>query len=396
MIQAMKKRIYITYKYRLDPTKEQQNFFAQFAGSVRFVFNKSLEKIKQAVDAGLKIPTYTDLTKRLPYMKAQEETAWLSTIHSQILQQGIKDLSEGVDAFFSQKKQKKSSRGFPKFKKKGQRESFRYPQSIRCKDGKVYLPKIGWVRYRDSRPIEGVIKQAAVKLIGQHWYVCIACSIEIEVPEFHITEDTVLGIDVGIKNYISASDGMKIDNPSHLKHMLEKLRHLSKSLSRKKKGSKNWFKMRAKIQRLHIRITNCRRDFLHKQSTVLTDNQGVRAICIENLSIAGMVKNRKLARAISDASWGTFYEFLKYKCEWRGKKFLKVDRFYPSSKLCSSCGNKQDMPLHVRVFDCTACGMKLDRDINASINIRSAGTSELISCGEIRAGGLNEAGIGSF
>ncbi len=388
----MEKMFHKTYKYKLKPTKDQRNLFAQFAGAARFIFNIGLECVKRALDAGLPIPTYTAIANMLPLMKILEKTCWLKTIHSQVLQQSLKDLFESIEAYF--KKNKK--RGFPKYKKRGQRASFRYPQGVRCRDGMVYLPKIGWVRYCDSRPIEGTIKQATVKLIGAHWYVCIVCIVEIEVPEVHITEDKVLGIDVGIKNYISTSDGTKIDNPAYLYQLLEKLRYLSKSLSRKKKFSQNWYKTRNKIQRLHIRISNLRRDFIHKLSTVLTKNHGVLAICIEDLNIPGMVKNRKLARSISDASWGTLYEFLAYKCEWLGKRFLKIDRFYPSSKLCSSCGNKQDMPLHVRVYDCAVCGLRLDRDINASINIRSAGTSELIACGEIRIGVLNEAGIGGF
>ena len=252
------------------------------------------------------------------------------------------------------------------------------------------------MRYRDSRPLEGTIQQTTIKLVGEHWYVYLVCGVGIEIPEVSITENTVLGIDVGIKNYICTSDGRKIDNPSYLSQILQKLRYLSRSLSRKKKCSKNWFKIRSKIQRLYIYLSNLRRDFLHKLSSILAKSHGVSAICIEDLSIKNMVKNRHLSRAISDASWGTLYRFLQYKCEWLGKRFLKIDRFFPSSKLCSSCGNKQEMPLHIRVFECTACGLKLDRDINASINIRSAGTSGLLVCGEISVGGLSEAGIHGF
>jgi putative transposase len=387
----MKKMIYKTFKFKLKPTGAQRNAFVNYAGSARFVFNWGLELVKKALDAGYSIPRYTDIAKRLTLKKVQEETCWLTIIHSQVLQQSLKDLFESIEAFFKEK-----NRGFPKFKKKGRRTTFRYPQSIRCEDGRVYLPKIGWVRYCDSRPIEGRIKQATVKRVGVHWYVCLVCIVELEIPHVQITEDTVLGIDVGIRKYIATSDGRVLDNPSYLNKMLEKIRYLSRSLSRKKKFSKNWLKIKNRLQRLHTYISHIRKDFLHKLSTMLTKSQGVLAICVENLNVKGMVQNRRLSRAILDAGWNIFYEFLAYKCAWLGKRLVKIDQYYPSSQICSSCNHREDMPLNVRIFNCTVCGLKLDRDINASINIRSAGTSELLACGEIRKGGLKEAGICGF
>lgn len=378
----MEKKIVKAFKFRLKPNKDQRHLFSQFAGATRFVFNKGLEQIKHAFASGRKFPSYYDAAGKLVRMKLNDETTWLKKIHSQVLQQSLIDLYNGIEHFFTDKKNKKPRKiRFPKFKKKGQKASFRYPQGIRCEEGKVFLPKIGWVPYWDSRPLEGVIKQATVILQGEHWYVCVTCEINIDIPETIFSADDAIGIDVGISNYLTTSDGEKVPNPAYFFELLDKLRYLSRALSRKKKFSRNWQKCRLKLQRLHIRISNLRKDFLHKLSTILANNHGV--LCVEDLYIKGMVKNRKLARAISDAAWGKFYEFLQYKCKWLGKYFVKIDRFYPSSKLCSSCGHKQDMPLKIRAFDCESCDLEMDRDINASINIRAAGLADLINCGAI-------------
>ncbi len=392
---VMENKIVKTFKFRLKPNKEQKHLFAQFAGATRFVFNRALEQIKKASESGQKFPNYNDAASVLVRMKLNDETAWLKKIHSQVLQQSLMDLYNGINLFFTNRKNKKRRDiRFPKFKKKGHKASFRFPQSVQCEGGKVNLPKIGWVSYKNSRLIEGTIKQATIILQGEHWYVCIVCEIEIEIPEMHFSEDDAVGIDVGISCYIATSDGETIPNPAYFYVLLDRLRYQSKALSRKKRFSRNWQKCRLKLQQLHIRIANLRKDFLHKISTILANSHGV--LCVEDLHIKGMVKNRKLARAISDAAWGKFYEFLRYKCEWLGKCFVKIDRFYPSSKLCSECGNKQDMPLDIRVFHCELCDLKIDRDTNASLNIRAAGLADLRACGAIRLNGCNEAGSHGF
>jgi len=388
----MKKVIQQTFKYRLKPNKEQQIQLAQHAGTARFIYNWGLGMVKRALDGDLRMPSYYDLAGMLPAMKLSTVTEWLKKINSQVPQQALIDLFRALTVFFTAKNKKKSR--FPKPRRKGKHDSFRIPQNVKCENGKVYLPKIGWVPYRDSRPIEGKIKQATIKRIGKHWYICIVCEKEIDIDIVPISDDDAVGIDVGISCYAATSNREKIPNPAYLRAMLDTLRYLCRSLSRKKKYSENWKKCVSKIQQLHIRIVNLRNDFLHKLSTLIAKNHGV--VCVEDLNIKGMMKNRRLARSIADAAWGKFHEFMRYKCDWKGKHFKKIDRFFPSSKLCSSCGNKQDMPLDKRVFRCNSCGLKLDRDINASINILAAGLSALRACGATGDGQRSEAGIAGF
>jgi len=395
-MQLMKKIFQKTYKFRLRPTREQQQLCAQFSGASRFVFNFGLECIKRTLDAGTEIPNFSKLCKKLTQLK--DHKPWLRAVHGQMLQQALKDLDRSLNAWLQgmNKNNKKPRAGFPTFKKRHRRSSFRYPQFVRCENGSVYLPKIGWVPYYDSQSVEGIIKQATVKRQGNHWFVCITCDVEMEVPEIKVTKETVKGIDVGLTHLVTTSDGLQIPSERHLKRLLGRVRHLSQALSRKIKRSSNWKKCLDKLRRLHIKIANMRADFLHKLSTMLTENQGASMICVEDLNIKGLMKNPKLSRAIADASWGTLYRFLEYKCLWKGMVFKQIDQFYPSSKLCSGCGNKQEMPLSMREFHCAACELKLDRDINAAINIRSAGITELNACRETRVGGFGEAGICGF
>jgi len=381
------------HKFRLNPNKEQRIKFAQFAGCARYVFNHALASFLNALNGETKLPTYNDAAKKLPQMKESEETAWLKEVHSQILQQALMHLYKGITKFFKERISNPLIR-LPRFKRKGRKESFRYPQNIKVEDGKVFLPKIGWVRYRDSRTIEGSIKQAVIKKEAGHWYIIFFVEVEIDTTKVPIVDKEAVGIDLGLLCFAALSNGETIQAPAYLKKHLDKLRRLNKELSRKKKFSRNWYKCVAKIQRLHIRIKNLRNDFLHKLSTLLSKNHGV--VCMEDLNIKGMVKNSRLARSISDAAWGRFVSFLEYKCDWTGKHFVKVPRWFPSSKLCSSCGNKQDMPLHKREYHCKECGLVLDRDINASKNIRMAGLSILKACGAIGLSQRTEAGITGF
>ncbi len=386
----MRERLTKTHKYRLDPTNRQRLLLVQFAGCARYVYNRALVQIKKALGAKEIIPTYEDAANLLPFLRMAEETEFLADAPAQVLQQALMDLYLSVTAWFGSSTSDKK-RGMPGYRRRGKNDTFKYPQYIRCEDNKVWLPKIGWVKYKNSRSIPGEIKQAVVYKRGKHWYISINFIEEVDITMAPIREEEAIGIDVGISCYAATSDGNKVPNPKYLHNLLGKLRRLYRELSRKKKFSSNWKKCVAKIQQLHIRIKNLRNDFLHKLSTEIAKNHGV--VCVEDLNIKGMMKNRKLSRAIADAGWGTFLQFLQYKCAWTGKHFVKVNRWLASSKLCSTCGNKQDMPLHIRVFDCNACDLKLDRDINASINIRSAGMSALKACGEIANGQLCEARI---
>lgn len=377
-----------TFSYRLKPTSMQKTLFAQFAGSARFVFNYGLAQIKKAFEEKLKIPTFVHIANQLPLLKKSPETAWLKNTHSQVLQQSLKDLENALKHFFRRVKAKQKP-GFPHFKCKGVKDSFRYPQGIKCENGKVYLPKIGWVAYYNSQPVEGTIKQAVVKRRGAHWYIHIVCLIEREIKSQELSFDTAIGIDLGLEHFAYFSNGQIIENPRFLKHDLKKLACYQKRHSRKEKGSNNRKKSVIRLTKIHERISNKRKDFLHKLSTKIVENQDI--VVVENLSIKGMIQNRKLSRA--DAGWGTLLQMLKYKTEWHGKRYIEIDRFTPTSKLCSSCNNTQDMPLAIRRYMCKKCGLNLDRDFNAAINIRAAGLAVLNACGGMSTSLPNEAGI---
>ena len=347
-----------TFKYRLEPTNIQKDKLAQFAGSVRFVYNHGLALIKQALATKSKLPSYADLANLLPWMKRTEETAWLAEVHSQILQQALKDLEQALKAFWRRRAKKDAKPGFPGFRCKGKHDTFRYPQGFKHQEERVFLPKIGWVRHRNSRAIEGIVKQVTVKKEATGWFIAVTCSVEQEVHVVPITPVKAVGIDVGLTHFATTSQGVKIANPRYLKHDLVRLRHQQRLLSGKVKGSKNRKKQVQRVVALHQKIKNKRKDFTHKQSTQFVKNHDV--VAVENLH------------------------------------FVSIDRFKPTSQICSSCGNRQPMPLSNRIFNCQDCGLEQDRDINASLNIRSAGLAVLNACGGYDSGRPSEAGISSF
>jgi putative transposase len=381
-----------TFRCRLEPNALQRQLFARFAGCCRFVFNLGLANRKASYETGGQALSYADQCKALPEMKQSEETAWLREIHSQVLQQALKDLESAYQHFFRRVKDGDAP-GFPKFKKKGQKDAFRYPQGVKVKSGRIYLPKIGWVRYRDSRPVEGKILQGAARSVpqnareastikreGAHWFIALACNVEMPDPSpAAVTESRVVGIDVGLKSFAVLSDGTQIENPRFLKAALVKLRKAQRWLARKTKRSNNWKKQVARVVKLHVTVKNSRKDFAHKVSTAIVKNHDV--IAVEDLNIKGMVKNRHLSRAISDVGWKSLLNMLKYKAEWAGKHFVKIGRFEASSKTCSTCGAKKPMPLSIRTYACGGCGLEMDRDWNASLNIRAAGLAVLNACG---------------
>lgn len=387
------KTIQKTFHYRLKPTTEQKSKCMQFAGSRRFIYNYGLHLIKEAFEKKQKIPRYTDLANLLPLLKNTPDTAWLKETHSQVLQQTLKDLESSLKNFFRGLKTKQKG-GFPSFKKKGKNDSFRYPQGVKIDEDRIWLPKIGWIKYWNSRPLDGIIKQTTIKRQGEYWYVAIVCQVGIPAARVLVNRERAIGIDVGIANFACISDGTKIANPSFLKKKLNTLARLQRSLSRKKKGSNNRKKAIIKVVKKHIDIYNQRKNFAHQLSNTLVKNHDV--IVVEDLNIKGMVQNRHLARSIADVSWGMFFSFLKYKCDWYGKHFLSIDRFYPSSKICSSCGSKQDISLSQRVYQCTSCNMQIDRDWNASLNIRAAGLAVLNACEGSEVARSCEAGIPGF
>jgi putative transposase len=381
-----------SYRYRLEPDGNTRQLFARFAGSSRYLYNWALAARKSAYEESKKTLSYAEQCKLATQLKKEEETAWLAEIHSQVLQQSLKDLDTAYQNTFRRVK-KGQTPGFPRFKKKGQKDSFRYPQGVQVAEGKVFLPKIGWVPYCNSgykgvQPTTENLLQATVKREGKHWFVSFACEIEHQsaVP----FTGSAVGIDVGLKTFATLSEGTVIENPRFLKKQLRKLKIEQRRLKNKQRGSANRKKQAARIARLHTKVKNARKDFAHKASTTIVKNHDV--VVIEDLNIKGMVKNHKLARAISDVGWGQFLAMLEYKLKWAGKSIISINRFFASSQICSCCGAKKPMPLNLRTYDCAHCGLSLDRDLNAALNIRRQGMSQQL-VEVLSSGGTSEARI---
>jgi putative transposase len=374
------------FRYRAEPEPEQKEKFLRFAGARRFIFNRGLELRTITFQNEGKTISYFEQNNELTRLKKLPETAWLKEIHSQVLQQGLKDLDRGFQNFFRRVK-KGEKPGYPKFKKRGVRDSFRYPQGVKIEDDKVFLPRIGWVKFRKTRDIQGTIKETTIIQEGEHWYICFSCEWEIPTPlQAPIDEKRAVGIDVGIHRFATLAHGttndrIEIKNPKFLKKLLPRLRYLSRRLSKKTKKSKNRLKARIKLSKLHARIRNLRKDFVQQLSAEMIKNHDI--FCIENLDISHLLQEspKGLARAIADAGWRSFLHCLKYKAQERGKHIVEVGRYFASSQSCSHCRQLQKMPLSIREYDCPNCGLKIDRDYNSAIVLKAAGMSVLQACG---------------
>ena len=360
-----------SYKYRIIPTKAQQVLINKHIGSCRFVYNLALET-KQTAYAGNKINLDCfDLIKQLPDLK--EKCVWLSEVSSMSLQQSIIDMDRSFTNFFNKKSE------FPKFKNKHDKLTYRIPAKIKIDtiNNKLYIPKFreGIKIVFEREPI-GIIKSCTIsKTSTNKFFVSILIENGKELPvKPPIDVNNSIGIDMGIKSFITLSDGSKISNPKYLKNDIIRLKVLQRRASRKLKGSQNRKKANLFVARKHEKIANRRIDFIHKLTYELTCENQATTICIEDLAVSNLLKNHKLAQAISDVSWSKFIEILSYKCDWYGKNLVKVDRFFASSKLCNKCGWKNDsLTLNDRQWTCAVCGTTHDRDINASINIRNSG-----------------------
>jgi putative transposase len=356
------------YKFLIKPAKEQSEMFEKHFGAARFVYNWGLEQKTKSYQEGKKTLTFLGLGPEL--VKLKKENIWMKEVNSQSLLASLKNLDNAYTRFFREKK------GFPKFKSKyNPKQSFQCPQhcTVDFEKGLLNIPKVKNIKTVFHRQFEGDIKTVTIsKVPSGKYYVSILVedgkSLQIK-PK--LDRNDAIGIDMGLKDFVVTSDGDKIANPKYLRKSEERLARRQRKLSVKKKGSNNRNKQRKKVAKLHKKIANQRKDFLHKVShQIVHKNHGT--ICVEDLCVKGMVKNRKLAKSISDAGWGMFYNFLKYKSEWHGKNFLDIGRFEPSSKMCSVCGNiKSDLTLSDREWICSKCETKHDRDINASINIRN-------------------------
>ena len=354
-----------TYKFRIYPNETQKQLIEKTFGCCRFVYNYFLDKRIKMYEKSKETLNFYSCCKQLTSLK--KELPWLMEVDSTSLQSSLKDLDTAYQNFW------KLHNGYPKFKsKKNCKNTFKMKMNIKIIHSKyIQLPKLKSVKCKISKEIEGRILSATIhKFPSGKYYV----SILVEKSEFKKLESTgsVVGIDLGIKDFCITSDNQKFKNVHFLKSLEKKLIREQRRLSRKPRESKNYEKQRVKLARIHEKIVNQRNDFLQKLSTELIRNYDI--ICLESLKVKNMIKNHHLAKSISDCSWSTFVTMLQYKADWYGRTISKIDTFYPSSKLCSECGFKLDnLTLDVREWSCPNCETVHDRDINAANNILKEG-----------------------
>lgn len=367
------KIIHKSYKFRIEPTSEQMELLSKHFGACRFVFNRFLHERKEKYLNEKTSLNYYDNARTLTDLKKEEGFGWLKEINSQSLQSAIRNLDSAYKNFFNKQNQ------FPRFKSKYDRQSFKIPQNILINDEKLIIPKFKeGIKIKLHREIEGEILFATItKSTTGKYYVSITC--EVNYKSFDKTGSSV-GIDTGIKDLAILSDGKTYENIKVLKSKLKKLKYEQKQLSKKQKGSNSRQKQKIKLSLVHEKITNIRKDYLHKVSTEIVKNHDI--ISVEDLAVKNMMKNHKLAQSLSDVSLGMFHTMLEYKSKWNDKSFVKIDRFFPSSKTCSNCGwINQDLNLSIREWTCPSCNEHHDRDLNASKNILKQGINILSGYG---------------
>lgn len=361
-----------SYKFRLYPTKQQQEMFAQHFGCVRWVYNWGLAKQIEHFDAtGTKLSGF-DLIRQLTPLKKQLETVWLREVYAGSLISSLMNLDCAYTAFF------RKNAKFPKFKSKNDNyQSFQYPQGVKVDkiNHLIKLPKIGSVKAVLHREFDGKIKTCTLsKTPNGQYFISILIDNGEDLPQKskRVKNSEVIGIDVGLKTFVTTSRGDRFESPKFLSKKLKKLKRLQRKMSRKKKGSKNRNKARLRLARQYQKVTNCRQDFLHKLSNRIVSENQTKMICVENLNIQDLIEKtniKNIRRSYSDVAIGTFLRFLEYKCERQGKHFVKIGRFDPSSKICNVCGKiNQNLQLTEREWACS-CGTHHDRDVNAAINI---------------------------
>jgi len=358
------------YKYRFYPTPEQEQILARTFGCVRFVWNAVLRYRTDAFYQRQEKVGYTAANAQLSKMKKAEDTAFLNEVSCVPLQQCLRHQQSAFKSFFEGRAK------YPTFKSKRHRQAAEFTRSaFKVRDGQLFLAKckeplaIRWSRDLPGEPSTVTVSKDSA---GRYFVSCL-CEL---TPETLPVTPRMTGIDLGLKDLFITDQGQRIGNPRHTAKYAARLATAQRRLSKKKLGSANRAKARKRVARIHAKISDCRMDSLHKLSRRLINENQV--VCVESLKVKNMVRNPNLAKSISDAGWGEFVRQLEYKAEWAGRQLVKIDQWYPGSKRCSDCGHIKDaLPLAIRAWDCPACGVAHDRDINAARNIKAAGLAVL-------------------
>ncbi|CDM65201.1 RNA-guided endonuclease InsQ/TnpB family protein [Pyrinomonas methylaliphatogenes] len=356
------------YRYELDPNVQQRILLAKHAGAARFAYNWGLARRIELYQQTGKSTNAIEQHRELNRLK-KTQFPWLYEVSKCAPQEALRDLDRAFQNFFRGLKEGRKV-GFPRFRKKGRDDRFRLTGAIRVVGRAVQLPRLGLIRLKEEPKVQGRILSATVGREADRWYVSL--TVEVDLPEPEPVRGPAVGIDVGLAHFATLvqDDGVveKILAPKPLLRRLRLLRRRQRRHSKKEKGSKNRKKSALRLARLHRRIRHIRQDFLHKLTTHLAKTK--RVIVVEDLSVSGLVKNPKLARHIADVGWGEFRRMLAYKCVWYGSRMVEANRYFPSSKMCSCCGQVLEaLALDVRQWDCPGCGTRHDRDVNAAKNL---------------------------
>lgn len=382
----------IAHRIALDPNNVQATYFARAAGTARFAYNWALAEWQRQyeawkLDSSQPKPSQAALRRQLNAMK-REQFPWMLEVTKNAPQMAIIQLGDAFKNFFAGRAR------YPQFRKKGVHDRFTLTNDQFSIDGcRIRIPNLGWVRMRESLRFAGKIMSTTVSRVADRWFVSIAVDTQDDSHLPQAENQGAVGVDLGVSALATLSTGETISGPKPHKALLSRLQRLSRSLSRKQKGSANRKKAKSKLAKLHARIAAIRSDALHQLTTNLT--RRFHTIGIEDLNVRGMVKNRHLARSVADMGFFEFRRQLEYKAAMRGGQIVVADRFYPSSKTCSDCGHRLEaLPLAVREWTCPACGTRHDRDMNAAINLKNMAVSSTVSaCGEEGAGRCRKTAV---